>query len=171
MRLFHVSEDPNVAVFHPRLPRRAELDPDVGLVWSLTEPSLPNWLFPRDCPRVGFRLCEQTTGADRERFFTSAEHVVAIEHDWHTRQAAHTLYVYEFDPANFYYDDVASFYISQRSETPIDMVAYTDLYAELFRRGAEVRLVDNLWPLRDAVFGSSLTAWSFCKMANAKARN
>ena len=171
MRLFHVSEDSNIEVFHPRLPRREELDPNVGLVWSLTEPALPNWLFPRDCPRVGYRKCDNVTHTDMEKFFASgAHHVVAIENDWHERQLNATLYVYEFDPMNFYYDETAGFHVSQKSETPIDMVIYTNLYAELFKRGAEVRLVDNLWLLRDEVFSSSLTAWSFCKMANAKPR-
>ena len=171
MRLFHVSEDPSVGVFHPRLPRRNELDPNVGLVWSLTEPALPNWLFPRECPRVGYRICDNTTPEDAAKFFISgAHHVVAIESDWHERQKNATLYIYEFDPTNFYFDEKAGFYVSQKPETPIDMVTYTDLYGELFRRGTEVRIVNNLWPLRDAVFASSLTAWSFCKMANAKPR-
>jgi len=171
MRLFHVSEDPNVGVFHPRLPRRTELDPNIGLVWSLVEPALPNWIFPRDCPRVGYRVCENTTPDDKVKFFASgAQHVVAIENDWHERQLNTTLYVYEFDPTNFYYDETAGFYVSQKSETSVDMVTYTNLYAELFKRGAEVRLVDNLWLLRDEVFASSLTTWSFCKMANAKPR-
>jgi len=105
------------------------------------------------------------------KFFTSgAHHVVAIENAWHQRQLDATLYIYELDPANFYFDETAGFYVSQKSETPIDMITYTNLYAELFNRGAEVRLVDNLWPLRDAVVASSLTSWSFCKMANAKPR-
>jgi len=171
MRLFHVSEDPNVEIFHPRLPRRSELDPNVGLVWSLVEPSLPNWLFPRDCPRVGYRVCGATTSEDMAKFFTSsANHVVAIEHGWHERQSNATLYVYEFDPANFYFDKAVGFYVSQQPETPIDMVTYTDLYAELFKRNVEVRLLENLWPLRDAVFASSMTLRSFCKSSNAQPR-
>jgi len=172
MRLFHVSEDPAVDVFHPRLPRRAELDPSIGLVWALTEPALPNWLFPRECPRFGYRICENVTPGDREKFFASgARHVVAIENAWHERLLNATLHIYEFDPTNFYFDEVAGFYVSQKSETPIDMVTHTNLYAELFKRGAEVRLVENLWPLRDAVLASSLTTWSFCKSANAKERS
>ena len=172
MRLFHVSEDPNIEVFHPRIPvRRTELDQSIGLIWSLVEPSMPNWLFPRDCPRVGYRVCENVTDEDMAKFFTTgAKHVVAIEQDWHQRQLNATLYVYEFEPINFYFDSVAGFYVSQKPETPIDMVTYTDLYAELFSRGAEVRLVDNLWPLRDAVLASSITKRSFCKMPNAKPR-
>jgi len=171
MRLFHVSEDPNVTVFYPRLPRRTELDPNIGLVWSLTEPALPNWLFPRDCPRVGYRACENMTSVDMAKFFTSsARHVVAIEHDWHERQVNATLYVYEFAPANFYYDETAGFYVSRQPERPIDMVTYTDLYGELFKRNVEVRILDNLWTLSDAVLASSMTLWSFCKMGNAKPR-
>ena len=170
MRLFHVSEDPNITIFHPRLPRRNELDPNVGLVWSLTEPALPNWLFPRECPRVGYRVCENTTCEDKEKFFISARHIVAIEHDWHERQLKAKLYVYEFDSTNFYYDKAAGFYVSQKSETPNDMKTYNNLYAELFSRDTEVRLMNNLWALRDAIFASSMTLWSFCKMANAKPR-
>jgi hypothetical protein len=172
LRLFHVSEDPNINIFKPRLPRRNELDPNVGLVWSLTEPALPNWLFPRECPRVGYRICENITNEDKMKFFTSfTNHVVAIEHAWHERQLNATLHVYEFKVANFYFDEVAGFYVSRESETPIDMVTYTNLYDELFKRNVEVRLLENLWPLRDAVFTSSMTLWSFCKMANAKPRN
>jgi len=48
------------------------------------------------------------------------------------------------------------------SETPINMVTYTNLYDELFKRNIEVRLLENLWGLRDAVFASSMTLWSFC---------
>lgn len=32
MRLFHVSEEPNLLIFEPRLPARKDLDPTVGLV-------------------------------------------------------------------------------------------------------------------------------------------
>ena len=41
MRLYHVSEDPDILVFHPRLPKRDDLDPATGLVWALDEERLP----------------------------------------------------------------------------------------------------------------------------------
>lgn len=47
MRLYHVSEDPDILVFHPRLPKRDDLDPATGLVWALDEERLPNFLTPR----------------------------------------------------------------------------------------------------------------------------
>ncbi|MBR4960339.1 MAG: hypothetical protein IKY52_05540 [Clostridia bacterium] len=87
MRLFHVSEEPDIAVFHPRLPARADLDPNVGLVWAIDEARLPNFLTPRDCPRVTFHLGENTTDADRERFLPAGfHHAVILEEDWRERK-------------------------------------------------------------------------------------
>ena len=57
MRLFHVSEEGNIGVFHPRLPLRKDLPADVGLVWAIDEKHLPNFLTPRNCPRVCFHDC------------------------------------------------------------------------------------------------------------------
>ena len=50
LRLFHVSEEPDIEVFAPRLPKRKNLDPTVGLVWAIDEQRLSNFLTPRDCP-------------------------------------------------------------------------------------------------------------------------
>lgn len=52
MRLFHVSEKGNIDVFYPRIPEREDFDKSVGLVWSIDEKHLPNFLTPRDCPRM-----------------------------------------------------------------------------------------------------------------------
>ena len=54
MCLYHVSEEPNIQVFKPRLPERKDLDQNIGLVWALDEARLPNFLTPRDCPRVAY---------------------------------------------------------------------------------------------------------------------
>ena len=65
MRLFHVSEEADITVFHPSLPTRTDLDPAVGLVWAIDEARLPNFLTPRDCPRVTYHIGENTTEAVR----------------------------------------------------------------------------------------------------------
>ena len=166
MRLFHISEEANIETFVPRIPTRQDMDQTVGLVWALTEPALPNFLTPRDCPRVGYRVDENSTPADIERFFTSSSrHCVVIERDWHRQMLETTLYVYEFDPAHF--RPGGGFFVSERTETPIAVTRYDDLYGELFRRDIEVRVVDNLWKIGEAVKESTLT-WSLCRMANAK---
>lgn len=74
MRLYHVSEDPDILVFHPRLPKRDDLDPATGLVWALDEERLPNFLTPRDCPRVAYHVGSRTSAGDRERFSLPAGH-------------------------------------------------------------------------------------------------
>ena len=171
MRLFHVSEEGTIERFVPRIPTRQDMDKSKGLVWALTERSLPTWLTPRDCPRVGYYVIEGTTQADIHKFFSSSSrHCVAIEHGWFERMRTTTLFVYEFDPSNFYFDEAAGFYVSDKTETPIDMVAYDDLFAEQFRRNVEVRLLCNLWQIADAVKSSTLQS-SLCRMINAKPRS
>jgi len=167
MRLFHVSEEPDIAEFVPRIPYRTDMDKSKGLVWSLTEPSLPNWLTPRDCPRVGYRVMDETSQEDILKFFSStSRHAVAIEHSWYERMAATTLYLYEFDAANFYFDKTAGFYVSDKTEKPIAVVKYDNLFEEQFKRNVEVRVLNNLWMLGEEVKKSSLK-WSLCRMGNA----
>jgi uncharacterized protein DUF6886 len=56
--LHHVSEERNIAVFDPR---SSALAPDAGpIVWAIDGPKLPNYLLPRDCPRVSFGSCSTT---------------------------------------------------------------------------------------------------------------
>lgn len=50
MRLFHVSEEPDIPLFLPRTPARKDLDPSVQLVWAVDEKRLPNFLTPRTAP-------------------------------------------------------------------------------------------------------------------------
>ena len=170
MRLFHVSEEPDIAQFIPRIPYREDMDKSKGLVWALVEESLPQWLTPRECPRVTYRIVDTTTQGDIEKFFSSSSrYCVVIEHGWHDRMLNTPLYLYEFDPANFYFDQRAGFYVSDQTETPVSVTGYDNLLGELFRRGVEVRLVDNLWPLRDAVIESTVQ-FSVCDMWNARPR-
>ena len=172
MRLFHVSEEMDIEVFYPRLPTRDDLDPTVGLVWAIDEKCLPNFLTPRDCPRVAYHVGEKTTAADREQFFTSKAgcHTVVIESGWFKRMGETTLYLYEFDPAGFtLQDNVAGYYVATTAQKPIAKYQVSDLFAALFEQGVELRVVDTLWDIADAVQKSTLN-WSLCRMANAQPR-
>ena len=71
MRLFHVSEEPDIHFFEPRIPSRSDLDKNVGLVWAIDEARLPNFLTPRDCPRVAYYIGENTTEEDKKKFFSA----------------------------------------------------------------------------------------------------
>ena len=66
LSLFHASENAGIQVFHPRLFSTA---PDAGpVVWAIDALKLPNYLLPRDCPRVTFGVSAATTDEDRHRF-------------------------------------------------------------------------------------------------------
>ena len=170
MRLYHVSEEPDITVFHPRLPSRRDLDPTVGLFWAIDEDHLPNFLTPRDCPRVTFHIRPETTEDDRRRFFSSdtVRHAIIIEHDWFDRMRRTTLYLYEFDPTGFVMqDEIAGYYVARTTQTPIARHIITDLPGALIARGVELRITDNLRRIAEDVKSSSL-GWSLCRMANAK---
>jgi len=171
MRLFHVSEEPDIDRFVPRIPFRNDLDKSKGLVWAINEQCLPNFLTPRECPRVTYHAGEGTSEEDAARFFSSAcRHCVAIEHAWFEKMRETTLYIYEFDPANFTLQDTcAGYYVSERTEAPIGKMRIDDLFGALFALGIEVRLVNNLWRLADAVAKSTLE-FSICRMTNAQPR-
>ena len=171
MRLYHVSEESNITVFHPRNPTRDDLDQSVGLVWAINEDCLPNFLTPRDCPRVTYHASINTTQHDIKKFFSASDrHCVAIEHRWYEKMMTTALYLYEFNPQGFYLqDEVAGFYVSEQSQKPISVTKVSHLFEALFARGVEVRLIDNLWQLADEVQHSTLN-WSLCRMRNAQAR-
>jgi hypothetical protein len=84
MRLFHVSEEANITEFVPRLHTKySKNDMEKGLVWALNERCLPNFLTPRDCPRVTYHINDTTTDNDILKFFSSSSrHCVAIENSW-----------------------------------------------------------------------------------------
>lgn len=167
-RLFHVSEEPNIAEFAPRIPHRKDLDNSKGLVWALNEKCLPNFLTPRDCPRVAYHAHEGTSADDVSAFFcSSSRHTVTIEHGWYERMTKTSLFLYEFEASNFYLQDkVAGFYVSEHTEKPISVTKIDDLFGELFKRDVEVRMLNRLWLLAEEVKKSTLN-WLLCRMANA----
>lgn len=172
MKLFHVSEEENISIFHPRLPTRKDLDPDKGLVWAINEKCLPNFLTPRNCPRVTYHCHEATTEEDRSVYISSRSmyHVVAIEHKWFEIMKQTTLYLYELDSSDFYSQDPgAGYYVSEKSQVPIAKYEISDLFGELFKRNVEVRLLDNLWDLSDTIQKASFD-YSMCRMGFAQQR-
>ena len=166
-RLFHVSEDAGIARFDPRPSPSTDAGVIGTAVWALAEPFLPNYLLPRDCPRVCFRAKDATTEADRERFLAGADHVVAFEAGWLERVRAARLAVYEMPPDTFV-DALleAGYWISRESVVPIRVTMVEDALSALTATGAEVRVLQDFWPLCDAVARSSLR-FSIIRKRNA----
>jgi hypothetical protein len=170
MRLFHVSEESNIDIFYPRLPVRTDLNPSVGLVWAINERCLPNFLTPRNCPRVTYHVGENTTLADRRTYIStsSCSHVVVIEYNWFEIMKNTKLYLYEFDSTAFeLQDDIAGYYISKVEQKPINKLEVEDLFEQLFKRNVELRVVDNLWDISEKIKKSSFN-WSMCRMGKAQ---
>lgn len=171
LRLFHVSDIPNIPRFEPR-PVRPDhpLAFDRPVLWAIAERLLHNYLLPRDCPRVTFYARPDSDPADVTRLMgqTSARHVVAIEWDWLSAVRAAVLYVYELPPDTFTcVDSGAGYYVSESAVVPVGVRWVDDLFGELARRDVELRVTPSLWPLRDAVLASSLQ-FSFIRMRNAR---
>lgn len=172
-RLFHVSEEPGIRLFEPRpVP-----SPDAGVqgsaVWAVDEAHLPNYLLPRDCPRVTYAAVARTSPADRARFLAedpAATRVIALETRWRARIEACALHLYEFDPAPFERVDAGAGYsISRVPVVPLATTKIQNPLSELRRRNVDVRFLPDLWDLRDAVIASSLE-FSVIRFRNASPR-
>lgn len=169
-RLFHVSDDAAIARFEPRPSPSTDAGVIGTAVWALAEPFLPNYLLPRDCPRICFRACERTTPEDRERFLGAAQVVVAFEASWLDRVRTARLALYEMPPETFVdAHQEAGYWISRESVVPLRMTIVDDVLGTLVATGAEVRVLQDFWPLSDAVAGSSLR-FSIIRKRNARPR-
>lgn len=169
MRLFHVSEDEKIERFEPRRPIRQDVHQNTKLVWAISEARLVNFLTPRECPRVTFHKAPHSTAEDIDRFIgsTDVSAVIAIEHAWFPKMQETRLTIYEFDPGGFVLQDaIAGYYVSEKVQVPIGATTIDDLFAAIFDRNAELRVLPNLWSLCKAVKSSSL-GYSMCRMRNA----
>lgn len=172
MRLFHVSQKSNIEKFVPIKPYRKDLKHSPPFVWALNEKCLPNFLTPRDCPRVTYHVGNNSKQSDIDKYFSSSKssHVIAIEQCWFERMKNTTLYIYELNPSNFYLqDEMAGYYVSENIEIPIRKIVYNDLFIELFNRNIEVRILPEIWRLCDEITKTSLN-WSMCRMGNTQER-
>ncbi len=170
MRLFHISEEPDINIFKPRKPYRIDLQDSPPLVWAITEKCMVNFLTPRECPRLTYHIGEKTSDEDINKFFSTKEvnHVVVIESDWLNKLLQTTLYIYEFETTNFYLQDqTAGYYVSEYEEKPIDVITVNDIMNEHIIRKTEFRIIPSLWDLREEIVKSTLN-FSLCRLKNAK---
>lgn len=169
-RLFHVSEEPGIARFEPRPPPSLDSGVTGDAVWAVDEDHLPNYLLPRDCPRVTYTSAPETTPDDAARYFegAKAKRIIAVEEAWKQRILDTALYIYDMPDADFsLVDRSAGYYIARSAVTPLDVREIRDPISEIASRDCVLRFVSELWPLRDAVVASSLD-YSIIRMRNAK---
>jgi hypothetical protein len=173
VKLYHLSEEPDIARFEPRPnPPHNPHNLPYPVVWAIGRPLLHNYLFPRHCPRVTYYAKPDSDPADIERFFglTAARYIVAIESGWLDKVRNGRLYCYELPAETFtVLDEGAGYYISPVSVVPRSIRVLDDLLGELASHDVELRITPSLWPLHDAVLNSTLQ-FSFIRMRNAVPR-
>ncbi|MED1949300.1 DUF6886 family protein [Brevibacillus centrosporus] len=169
--LYHFSEDPNIQAFVPQLhPSHPSLPP---AVWAIDEAHAPMYYLPRDCPRIAFRLKQDTSAEDKAYFLdqTQAEMVIAVESGWCTAIRNTVLYRYSFAAQSFScWDKGAGYYRTHSGVSavyPLKIEPMGDLFSRLCEANVELRLTPSLTPLREFLLPRTLQ-FSMIRMRNAR---
>ncbi|MBX4966523.1 DUF6886 family protein [Rhizobium binae] len=154
MRLFHFSDDPDIAVFEPCPVLTPSVRP-VGrewlngpLVWAIDGDHDFMYLFPRDCPRILIWAKPETAETEREHWLGGWRAAAFIERHWLERLEAETIHRYEMRSEGFEDLDDAGMWVSRRRVIPTERIAMSRLDREFAPRGVELRAVDSLPPLK-----------------------
>ena len=141
-------------------------------MWAVDTRHLPLYWFPRDCPRCTFWAGSRTSDADLVRFLDGQPElrVHLIEEAWLERVRYARVYLYRLPGESFTQDrEVAGYWVSRATVDPLELVAIDDLLGRHAAAGISLRAALNLWPLWDAVVGSTLE-FSGIRLHNALAR-
>ena len=154
MRLFHFSDDPDIAIFEPR-PVRVPSERPAGqewlngpLVWAIDGDHDFMYLFPRDCPRILIWATPETTEAERQYWLGDWRAAAFIERHWLERLVAETIHRYELPVADFEDLGDAGMWVSRGRVIPMERTVISRLDQEFEPRGVELRVVDSLRPLK-----------------------
>ncbi len=168
MKLYHFSEDGDIASFAPHVPEHRD-DVD-AFVWAIDEEHAPMYYLPRDCPRACFWPGEGTTDDDRERWFggIEARMVIAVEAGWLERIRSATLYRYEMPPDTFTLNDAnAGHWLSRERVEPLNVAPVGDLLTALADSNVELRVTPRIMRLWQRVIDSTF-AYSGTRLRNAR---
>lgn len=170
VRLFHISDQPGIKLFEPMPAPHPSAGMDGSAVWAIDHEQLPNYLLPRDCPRVTFSAGPDTDPADIERFmgWTTPRRIIAVETRRLPKIREQCLYQYEFDPKGFTpLDEHSGYYVSREPAVPIAETRIDDILGALLEHNVELWVMPSLWKLREAVIHSTLS-FSIIRMRNAQ---
>lgn len=153
MRLFHFSDDPDIAVFELRPVRiPSERAPGMEwlngpLVWAIDDVNDFMYLFPRDCPRV-LIWAKPDTSEDDRRLLGDWRGAAYIERGWLERLQTEPIQCYEMPTDGFEDLQDAGMWVSRRTVLPLARTVLSGLDREFAPRGVELRVVDSLMPLK-----------------------
>jgi hypothetical protein len=159
MKLFHISEEPDIKIFHPRPSPQFYQSIKDDVVFAISDKLLHNYLLPRNCPRVTYYKGVYTPQEDMNKFFgkSTADYIINVEETWKERIRNVTLYKYEFAQDNFtLLDENAGYYVSSKSEVPVSVTEITDVIGEIEKRNVELRFLPEIKSLAKEVAVSGL---------------
>ena len=152
MHLFHASESPGITEFLPRA-----VEGETPLVWAIDRDHLPNYLFPRDCPRISH------PARDGHR-------IIHVEEWWRERIGQASIWMYQLPPESFrLVDSSAGYFVSSHAVKPLSCQLVSDLVGALSEASAELVAVRSLWPIYDEIT-STQSEFSCIRMRNAQPR-
>lgn len=167
--VYHFSEDPNISVFAPHVPKTNPDQPPA--VWAIDAEHAPLYWFPRNCPRV--TAWPRTDGERVEfesTFGTSASRVHAIESAWLAPMRETTIYRYSFDASAFEaWSEAAGQLTSPHTVQPLVVEPIGNLLALHAAADIELRICPSLWPIYDLAV-SDEWEFSIVRMRNAAPR-
>ncbi|GAA1657877.1 DUF6886 family protein [Actinoplanes couchii] len=163
-RLFHVSDEGPFTVMRPRPSPAGTPHEGREWVWAVDEKRLPNYLLPRQCPRV----CWLAESAGL--LSSPASRVIAVEHGWVPHLMQTSLNVHLLDPADFtLLDATAGYWVSERDARVEEVRRVENCFSALAEHGVEVRSTPSLWPYVDAVVAAN-AEFSAIRLRNAQPR-
>jgi len=122
------------------------------LVWAIDDWHQPMYLFPRDCSRIILWRTNRTTARDTETYFagSNARMVAYIEKRWLAKLQSESIFRYELPDSSFQSLDDAGMWVSKTEVHPIEKTCISNLPNRLRKERVELRILDDLTPLRDA---------------------
>jgi hypothetical protein len=167
--LYHFSEEAVIETFIPR-PNKSypHLEP---AVWAIDHEHAAHYYFPRDCPRVIYWKSETSTDEDINLYFkhSSTNKIIVIENRWIERLRDTRLYVYGFEPKDFYIFEgakTAGYYISHKEVKPLQVEVMDNLLERILEQEIELRFTPKLGLIRNSIIQSTLD-FSIIRYSNA----
>lgn len=168
--LLHFSEDPSITRFEPQ-PASGQSGGE-SFVWAIAPERAALYLFPRDCPRIGYWATPKTSASDRYRFLsqTAAQRVLVVESQWIGKLCDCKLFAYRLPPDLFLPTGMEGYYTSKVPVVPLSVRPVGDLLEAITAEDTELRITPSLWTLHDAVQDSTLQ-FAMLRMRNASPRD
>ncbi len=167
LRLFHISEEENILQFIPRVSKKQWNFQ--SYVWAIEEKKLHNYLLPRECPRICLSLEKSNIQMDYLNLnrMKNPKAVIFVAEEWKEKINNCRLYQYEFAGDNFkLMDKIAGYYVSDKTEVPLNKIEIKDCPQELQKLDVELILShkEKMMEIKDKVINDfeefSIIKWS-----------